>query len=105
MIKDIVEKTGYLDELEEERIQAILELSSSAENIASRDFIDRVSLSSASDEAPPAHAVTLMPLHNTKGIEFPWSLSSVSKKALFLISRLSTMLPKCRRRDAFSMSG
>lgn len=71
MIKDIVEKTGYLDELEEERIQAILELSSSAENIASRDFIDRVSLSSASDEAPPAHAVTLMPLHNTKGIEFP----------------------------------
>lgn len=71
MIKDVVETTGYLDELEEERIQAILELSTSAENIASRDFIDRVSLSSASDEAAPAHAVTLMPLHNTKGIEFP----------------------------------
>ena len=37
----------------------------------SRDFIDRVSLASASDEAPPARAVTLMPLHNTKGMEFP----------------------------------
>ena len=71
MIKDIVEKTGYLDDLEEERIQTILELASSAETVSSRDFADRVSLASASDEAPPDRAVTLMPLHNTKGVEFP----------------------------------
>jgi len=71
MVKDIVEKTGYLDDLEEERIQTILELASSAENAAVRDFVDRVSLASACDEALPTRAVSLLPLHNTKGVEFP----------------------------------
>ncbi|HMK55352.1 MAG TPA: UvrD-helicase domain-containing protein [Dissulfurispiraceae bacterium] len=71
MIKDIVEKTGYLDELEEERIQSILQLASSAENIPPRDFIDRISLTTPNDDTPSGGAVTLMPLHNAKGMEFP----------------------------------
>ncbi|HTZ18333.1 MAG TPA: UvrD-helicase domain-containing protein [Dissulfurispiraceae bacterium] len=71
MIKQIVEKTGYLDDIEEERIQAIIELAASAENIPVRDFIDRISLLSSSDEVLPERAVSLLPLHNTKGVEFP----------------------------------
>ncbi|HMK61676.1 MAG TPA: UvrD-helicase domain-containing protein [Dissulfurispiraceae bacterium] len=71
MIKDIVEKTGYLDELEEERIQSILELAASAENVSPRDFIDRISLTASTDDALPARAVTIMSLQNTKGVEFP----------------------------------
>ena len=71
MVKDVVEKTGYLDDIEEERIQAILELSSAAENISVKDFVDRVSLSSSCDDVLPERAVSLLPLHNVKGVEFP----------------------------------
>jgi DNA helicase II / ATP-dependent DNA helicase PcrA len=71
MIKQIVEKTGYLDDIDEERIQAIIELATSAENLPVRDFIDRVTLSLASDEVLPDNQVSLLPLHNTKGVEFP----------------------------------
>jgi DNA helicase-2/ATP-dependent DNA helicase PcrA len=71
MIKDIVESTGYLDDIEEERIQGILLLTTAAENTAVRDFLDRLSLLSAHDEIVPSHAVSLMPLHAARGLEFP----------------------------------
>jgi DNA helicase II / ATP-dependent DNA helicase PcrA len=71
MIKDIVEKTGYLDDLEEDRIQNLLELTSAAENMQVMDFLDRISLPSANDEPMPVNAVSLMPLHSVKGLEFP----------------------------------
>jgi DNA helicase-2/ATP-dependent DNA helicase PcrA len=71
MVKDIVEKTGYLDDLEEERIQNVLELASSAENVPAMDFLDRISLPSANDEPMPSKAVSLLPLHGAKGLEFP----------------------------------
>jgi DNA helicase-2/ATP-dependent DNA helicase PcrA len=71
MIKDIVDKTGYLDELEEDRIQNVLKLASSAENVPATEYLDRISLPSANDEPMPSKAVSLLPLHGAKGLEFP----------------------------------
>lgn len=71
MLKDIVEKTGYIEDIQEERLQNILELASSAENISVKDFADRVSLVSTADDAPQKISVSLMTLHSAKGLEFP----------------------------------
>ncbi len=70
MIKDIVKKTLYLESLEDEKIQNVIELISSAEGTATRDFIDKVSLMSSADETPRGEAVSLMTLHAAKGLEF-----------------------------------
>jgi DNA helicase-2/ATP-dependent DNA helicase PcrA len=71
MLKDIVEKTGYIEDIEEERLQNILELVSSAENMAVKDFAEKIALASSSDDAGRAKSVSLMTLHSAKGLEFP----------------------------------
>jgi DNA helicase II / ATP-dependent DNA helicase PcrA len=71
MIKDILQKTGYQDDLEEDRVENINKLISDAENISPREFLDRLSLTCECDDIKPAKAVTLSPLHNTKGLEYP----------------------------------
>lgn len=71
MLKDIVEKTEYLNGLEDERVQNILELISSAENVPAKDFADKISLISNSDDSTKGNAVSLMTLHSAKGLEFP----------------------------------
>lgn len=71
LLKDINEKTGYIDIVEEERLQNILELVSSAENISVKDFIDKVSLISSLDSSSTNNGVSLLTLHSAKGLEFP----------------------------------
>ncbi|MGO9614299.1 MAG: UvrD-helicase domain-containing protein [Dissulfurispiraceae bacterium] len=71
MLKIIVEKTGYIEDIEEERLQNILELVSAADNITVKDFADKVSLTAANDEKVRDNAVSLMTLHSAKGLEFP----------------------------------
>lgn len=71
MLKEIIEKTEYINNLDEKRLQNILELITSAENIPIRDFIDKASLMSSSDEYTTGNFVSLMTLHNAKGLEFP----------------------------------
>ncbi len=72
MLKDIVERTGYIEDIEEERLQNIMELIASADNISARDFIERISLAPPTgSDAPRKSAVSLMTLHSAKGLEFP----------------------------------
>lgn len=71
MLKEIVEKTGYINNLDDKRIQNLLELIASAENISVREFIDKVSLVSSTDDLASGNSVSLMTLHNAKGLEFP----------------------------------
>lgn len=72
MIKDILNTTAYLEEIEEDRIQNVLELLSSAENISVRDFLDKVSLVSNVDSwESKKNYVSLLTLHSAKGLEFP----------------------------------
>jgi DNA helicase-2/ATP-dependent DNA helicase PcrA len=71
MIRDIVEKTKYLEGLDEDRAKNISELADLSENAAPKDFIDRIALTSEDDEIKPEKSVSLLPLHSVKGLEFP----------------------------------
>lgn len=71
LLKDINERTGYIDVAEEERLQNILELVASAEGISVKDFADKVSLISSLDISSTNYGVSLLTLHSAKGLEFP----------------------------------
>lgn len=71
MLKDIVERTGYIEDIEEERLQNIMELISSTDGLSVKDFSERVSLVSVTNDSPKKSAVSLMTLHSAKGLEFP----------------------------------
>ena len=71
MLKNIFRKSGYGDILPEERIKNIEELISSAENREIKDYLDKISLNAHLDAVRGADCVSLMTLHNAKGLEFP----------------------------------
>ncbi len=71
ILKEIVENTGYINNLDDKRTQNLLELVASAENVPVREFLDRVSLISSTDDLTTGNSVSLMTLHNAKGLEFP----------------------------------
>jgi DNA helicase II / ATP-dependent DNA helicase PcrA len=87
MLKNILEKSGYEDVLEEERIKNVEELISSAENKEIKDFLDKISLSAQLDEVKGGDFVSLMTLHNAKGLEFPM---------VFIIGLEEGVLPYCK---------
>ncbi|MFA5354682.1 MAG: UvrD-helicase domain-containing protein [Thermodesulfovibrionales bacterium] len=71
MLKAIVDATNYTDGLEDDRMQNIMELISSAEKLSVKEFSERVSLASVAEEEGPTDSVSLMTLHSAKGLEFP----------------------------------
>lgn len=71
LIKLIINKTNYLDALEEERIQNVLDLISANENISVSSFLDKTALVSSIDADLPTSSVSMMTLHSAKGLEFP----------------------------------
>lgn len=72
MIKDILNATGYLEEIEEDRIQNVLEFLSSAEKMPVRNFLDKIALFSNVDTwESNKNYVSLLTLHAAKGLEFP----------------------------------
>ncbi len=91
MLKNIVEKTGYIDVLAEDRIQNVLELVSAAEGVPVREFLDRAALSSATDKLQEAKAVSLLTLHSAKGLEFP---------AVFIVGLEEGILPYFKAMDS-----
>jgi DNA helicase II / ATP-dependent DNA helicase PcrA len=87
MLQSIFKKSGYADVLEEERIRNVEELISSAENKEIKDFLDKISLSAQKDEVKGGDCVSLMTLHNAKGLEFPM---------VFIIGLEEGVLPYCK---------
>ena len=71
MLRDIVEKTGYMGSIDEERVQHINELISSAASASVYGFLEKVSLFTSLDDTTRENTVSLMTLHSVKGLEFP----------------------------------
>ena len=87
MIKSIIEKTGYAETLDEERLKNIEELISSAGDKEIKDFIDKVSLFTNMDNVSAGDYISLMTLHNAKGLEFP---------VVFITGLEEGVLPYCK---------
>jgi DNA helicase-2/ATP-dependent DNA helicase PcrA len=102
-IAKMLDQTGYLQDLREERseeaegrIENLAELVSAAREYEGRDpepslagFVDRLSLLSEADEAEGAEdaRVLLMTLHAAKGLEFPAVIIAGLEEGLFPHSR------------------
>ncbi|WP_036198960.1 ATP-dependent helicase [Meiothermus ruber] len=94
----VLEQTGFREALKQEpdgedRLQNVEELLRAAQDWEEEeggslsDFLDSVALTAKAEEPQgdaPAEAVTLMTLHNAKGLEFP---------TVFLVARKKTLLP------------
>lgn len=87
MLKNLIEKSGYVKTLDEERVRNIEELISSAEGKEIKNFLDWISLCTSMDEITGGDYVSLMTLHNAKGIEFP---------VVFIIGLEEGVLPYCK---------
>ena len=90
MIKNIFEKTGYKETLAEERVKHVEELIASAEGKDINEFLNRISLVTQMDEARNGDCVSLMTLHNAKGLEFP---------IVFISGLEEGVLPYCKALD------
>ena len=71
LLKAIMDKIDCLGQLDEERRQNVTELMVSGEGREMQDFLDKVSLMSSHEQASSSNLVSLMTLHNAKGLEFP----------------------------------
>ncbi len=91
MLKSILERSGYAENLEEERAKNIAELISSAEDKEIKDFIDRVSLFTNMDEIREGDYISLMTLHSAKGLEFP---------VVFIAGLEEGVLPYCKAMES-----
>ncbi len=92
----ILQKTGYLDYLDDKteegkgRVENVKELRSVAEEFPNlTEFLQNVSLVEASDgrKSKTSDGVTLMTLHNAKGLEFPTVFMIGMEEGLFPHSR------------------
>ncbi|MCX8069929.1 MAG: UvrD-helicase domain-containing protein [Thermodesulfovibrionales bacterium] len=84
LMKAVIEKVNYFDQLEEMRIQNVMDLVSSLENVSIQGFLDRTALISSTDCCRFDAGVSLMTLHSAKGLEFP---------AVFLVGLEEGILP------------
>jgi len=90
MLKSIFEKSGFGETMEEERLSNIEELISSAESKDIKDFLDKVLLVTNMDDVCGEDCISLMTLHNAKGLEFP---------VVFITGLEEGVLPYCKAMD------
>lgn len=91
LVKSVYEKSGYAETLDEERAKNVEEFISTAEGVTIGDFIDRISLITSLDDVCGADCVSLMTLHNAKGLEFP---------VVFILGIEEGVLPYCKATDS-----
>jgi DNA helicase-2/ATP-dependent DNA helicase PcrA len=91
MMKDIFEKTGLADMLEEERIKNVEELVVSGEGRDAGDFLSAAALVTHLDDEAVGDCISLMTLHNAKGLEFP---------IVFITGLEEGILPYCKALDS-----
>ena len=99
LIRFILERTGYRAMLQQEktpesetRLENLNELINAATEAAERgetatDFLDHAALIAETDALDETAAITLMTLHNAKGLEFPVVFLSGMEQGLFPHSR------------------
>jgi DNA helicase-2/ATP-dependent DNA helicase PcrA len=87
MLKTVFEKSDYSKALDEEKARNVEQLISSAVGKEVRDFLDRVSLLTSTDEIERGDYISLMTLHSAKGLEFP---------VVFIIGLEEGVLPYCK---------
>lgn len=99
LVAEIVERTGYLEELEAEdtvesrgRVENVAELATGAARFDDLDeFLESIALVSDADDIPSdGGRVSLMTLHTAKGLEFP---------AVFLVGMEDGIFPHLRALD------
>jgi len=71
MLSDIVEQTGYIEFIGEEKAENVQELIAAAEDRDINEFSDTAALVSSMDVMNTENSVSLMTMHSTKGLEFP----------------------------------
>jgi DNA helicase-2/ATP-dependent DNA helicase PcrA len=87
MLRNFFDKSGYAKTLDEDRVRNIEDLIASAEGKEVKDFLDYISLCTSMDEIPGGDYISLMTLHNAKGLEFP---------VVFIIGLEEGVLPYCK---------
>ncbi|MFQ3573342.1 MAG: UvrD-helicase domain-containing protein [Thermodesulfovibrionales bacterium] len=70
LLKVIVNKTGYLESLEEDRVQNVIDLIKGSEGMTVQAFLDKVALASGCDDSNCRSSVSMMTFHSAKGMEF-----------------------------------
>ncbi len=71
LIKDILETVQYMEGLEDDKVENINEFIASASGKDIKEFADRLSLASGTDDSGQEGHVSLITLHSAKGLEFP----------------------------------
>ena len=71
ILNTVGDKSGYMAMLNDERRQNIDELISSSEGKNIQEFIDKTSLLTNPDPVSEDNYISMMTLHNAKGLEFP----------------------------------
>lgn len=71
LIRAILENTGYMNDIQEDRAENVEEFISSASGKDVLDFVDKLALTTHMDEAGSKGVVSLITLHSAKGLEFP----------------------------------
>jgi DNA helicase-2/ATP-dependent DNA helicase PcrA len=86
MLRNLFARSGYAKTLDEDRIRNVEELIASAEGRDVKDFLDQISLCTGMDETSRGNHISLMTLHNTRGLEFP---------VVFIMGLEEGVLPYC----------
>jgi len=87
MLRNLADKSGYAKTLDEDRVRNVEDLIASAEGKEVKEFLDYISLCTSMDEIAGGDYISLMTLHNAKGLEFP---------VVFIIGIEEGVLPYCK---------